>query len=201
MIAPSDIRTEDLAEASRLAAESVFTMMLGLDLEPLGSYEETDARPYDGVVALVSFTGDSVGVGMFCCHEDLACRIGAAMLGHPIDRIDADVLDGIGEMANMIVGNLKEQLEPRTGPRPVDHPALSARRVRAGSARLHQGRLIAAHGAADTAIVTSAWIGCPPIVISTGVRAFAGRPRGTTALIWATPCTRPGAPPWYNTFA
>ena len=124
MIAQTQLSLDTLAAAARVSAESVFSMMLAMDIEPLEAYSQNEAKPYDGVVSLVTFTGEWIGAGMFCCHEDLACTIGAAMLGHEVKQIDSDVLDGIGEMANMIIGNLKEQLEGKTGPLSLSIPTV-----------------------------------------------------------------------------
>jgi len=122
MITETHLGLEALSAAARVSAESVFSMMLGMKIEPLEAVSLDEPKPYDGVVSLVTFSGEWIGAGMFCCHEDLACEIGAAMLGHEVTQIDADVLDGIGEMANMIIGNLKEQLEGKTGPLALSIP-------------------------------------------------------------------------------
>ena len=124
MIADNHLGVDTLAAAARSSAESVFSMMLAMEIEPLDALEIEEPKPYDGVISLVTFTGEWIGAGMFCCHEQLACQIGAAMLGHDVTQIDSDVLDGIGEMANMIIGNLKEQLEGRTGPLALSIPTV-----------------------------------------------------------------------------
>lgn len=124
MNAENHLGVDTLAAAARSSAESVFSMMLAMEIEPLDPLEIAEPKPYDGVISLVTFTGEWIGAGMFCCHERLACRIGTAMLGHEVTQIDSDVLDGIGEMANMIIGNLKEQLEGRTGPLALSIPTV-----------------------------------------------------------------------------
>ena len=96
MIAESKLDTATLAAAAKSSAESVFSMMLAMEISPLDAFEIAEPKPYDGVISLVTFSGEWIGAGMFCCHEQLACQIGAAMLGHHVESIDADVLDGIG---------------------------------------------------------------------------------------------------------
>lgn len=124
MITETHLSVETLSAAARTSASNVFSMMLAMEVNPLEPYTQDDPKPYDGVVSLVTFSGKWIGAGMFCCHEDLARRIGAAMLGHEVRQIDSDVLDGIGEMANMIIGNLKEQLEGKTGPLTLSIPTV-----------------------------------------------------------------------------
>ena len=124
MIAESHLGVDSLAAAARTSAKSVFSLMLGMEVGPLEPFELAEPKPYDGVISLVTFSGDWIGAGMFCCPERLACSIGSAMLGHQVDNIDSDVLDGIGEMANMIIGNLKERIESRTGPLALSIPTV-----------------------------------------------------------------------------
>ena len=124
MVTEPFLGAERLSTAARVSAKNVFSMMLAMEIEPLAHYEEHEPKPYDGVISLVTFSGEWIGAGMVCCHEKLACRIGSAMLGHAVAQVDSDVLDGVGEMANMIIGNLKEQLEARTGPLALSIPTV-----------------------------------------------------------------------------
>ena len=110
-----DLTREQFAEAACEAAQAVFSMMVSMDLEPGEPYQDLNPPPFDGVVALLAFDGDWVGSGMVCCQERFACQVSSGMLGHPRDAVDSEVLDGIGEVANMVLGNVKEILESRTG--------------------------------------------------------------------------------------
>lgn len=110
-----EISNETLFETATLATEQVFSVVLGLQAEASGWREEEDMAPHDGVVSMVTFSGAWIGVGMLCCSKEFACKIGSTMLMQEFDQVDSVVLDGIGEMANMVVGNIKEALEPITG--------------------------------------------------------------------------------------
>ena len=42
------------------------------------------------------------------CPEDVAFAITSSLLGVDVDEVDADVKDTIGEMANMVLGGIKD---------------------------------------------------------------------------------------------
>ena len=99
-------------------------MMLAMQ-PTAGEAQEMENPPsFDGVISLLTFTGDWIGAGMFCCDEAFACKVGSAMLITSVEQVNADVLDGIGEMANIILGNIKEVLEAETGPLTLGIPTV-----------------------------------------------------------------------------
>ncbi|MBI1355019.1 MAG: hypothetical protein GC160_11785 [Acidobacteria bacterium] len=112
------------SEAAQQAARAVFSMMAGMDVDPLEAFEDESPRPFDGVVGLVTFNGAWIGSGMICCREPLACEISSRMLDHSRPAVDAEVLDGMGEIANMVLGNWKEIVETHTGPMTLSIPTV-----------------------------------------------------------------------------
>ena len=73
----------------------------------------TDAEPLPTLVtaASVSLTGAWEGVLMVECPSDLAARLSCAMLGmEDGEANDLDVADTMGEVANVLGGNLKNVL-------------------------------------------------------------------------------------------
>lgn len=114
--AESDLARETIVDALNRATESVFSTMLGLAVQAHPPSGRPEPELLDGVVGLLSFTGNWVGTGILFCEDHFACRVGSAMLLHECKEINADVLDGIGEMANMILGNFKESIQSHTGP-------------------------------------------------------------------------------------
>ena len=109
------VTTETIVEAVREATQSVFSMMLSLEtqIQPHRTVDQPD--PVDGVVALIGFTGPWGGTGALYCQEELACKMGSAMLMMEVNEINGEVLDGVGEVANMVLGNFKESIETHTG--------------------------------------------------------------------------------------
>ncbi len=122
--ADSELAQELIVDAVNRAAESVFSTMLGMTVEAQPPVEGHDLELLDGVVGLIGFTGKWVGTGILFCSDHFACHVGSAMMMHECKEINADVLDGIGEMANMILGNFKETMESHTGPLSLSVPTV-----------------------------------------------------------------------------
>jgi chemotaxis protein CheX len=98
------------------AARDVCGMMLGLETEPGEAYvEQTAPTETERVVALIGLAGTWIGTGMISCSPDLACKISSLMLMTECDAVTEDVLDAMAEMANMIYGNVKTELEEQIG--------------------------------------------------------------------------------------
>jgi chemotaxis protein CheX len=84
---------------------SVFTTMLGLDVFP----SETPWRPAgDLLTSYVQLSGDWNGAVVLECTRRQACRFaGLILCTDPPDTVDDDVRDVLGELANVIGGNMK----------------------------------------------------------------------------------------------
>ena len=124
MPAETAIDTGLIVGAVQRATESVFSMMLNLPAEVQPHLRVPQPDPVDGVVALLGFVGPWAGTGVLYCDEVFACKIGSAMLMAEVTEINGDVLDGLGEVANMILGNFKESVESHTGPLGLSIPTV-----------------------------------------------------------------------------
>src|SRR5665213_472687 len=105
----------------------VFSTMLGVEVQYTGIAGEARA-PELGLISLVGITGDWGGSGVFCCTPVLASIICARMLGTDLNpgspSIDEEVLDVVAEITNMMIGNIKNGLEPITGPLAISVPTV-----------------------------------------------------------------------------
>ncbi|HLJ51362.1 MAG TPA: chemotaxis protein CheX [Bryobacteraceae bacterium] len=85
--------------------ESVFTAMLGLEVS---SREEKCPVRSGCLTAAVYLTGNWNGAVLAQCFPPAVCRLAGRFLGTPPpEAVDNDVRDVLGELANMIAGNLK----------------------------------------------------------------------------------------------
>jgi chemotaxis protein CheX len=104
---------------------SVFSTMLDLEITPgtphVGAGGEA---PNYGVAALVGLAGSWAGTGSVDCSAALACRLAGAMLGSEYESVNDDVLDAMGEVANMIIGNIKTSVEEVVGPMDLSIPTV-----------------------------------------------------------------------------
>jgi chemotaxis protein CheX len=90
--------------------ESVFGTMLKLDVAQCG---DPWFPSEDRLTSTIHLAGDWSGAVLLECSEQQACRIAGRFLDmDPPDAVDDDVRDVLGEMANMIGGNLKCILSP-----------------------------------------------------------------------------------------
>jgi len=115
---------EQAYQALQKSTISVFSTMLNLTVSPGEPCEKVDPPPINGVMALLGFTGEWIGTGVLFCQEKLAMRLSAAMLLNDVSEISPDVLDGIGELANMVFGNFKDNLEPISGALAISIPTV-----------------------------------------------------------------------------
>jgi|HubBroStandDraft_1064217.scaffolds.fasta_scaffold00235_24 chemotaxis protein CheX len=107
----------------RAAAEEVFSTMLGTALHFAESYcDKGPSHPLDGVICLIGMAGQWTGTGTTSCSAEFACRIASRMLMAEYAVVDAEVLDAVAEIANMILGNVKTALERSLGPMGMSIP-------------------------------------------------------------------------------
>jgi chemotaxis protein CheX len=107
------------------SATQVFSTMLGVELgagEILAQAESPDAN--GGVVSFIGLAGPWVGTGSVSCSAALACRVCSQMLMTEASAVNEDVLDALAELTNMIIGNVKTDLEREIGPLGLSIPTV-----------------------------------------------------------------------------
>lgn len=102
------------------ATQEVFSTMMGLEVTAEEAYEESNGTgTVDGVVALIGLAGQWVGGGIIHCDAPLARKLYRRFLmaetEPPGDGVNEEVLDAIAEIANMIIGNVKNDVEELVG--------------------------------------------------------------------------------------
>jgi chemotaxis protein CheX len=85
--------------------QSVFATMMELEVFP----DEIPWSPVgDRLTSMVSLTGDWNGAVLLECNRKQACQFAGRILAmEPPETVDDDVRDVLGELANMIGGNMK----------------------------------------------------------------------------------------------
>ncbi len=104
----TNIAAFDLRSSVMNSVKDVFNTMLSMDIE---SSSVVTRSSLDGIklVGSVSFVGDVMGSIYVQISDAFAYNITAAMLGIDIEEIEGEdeINDVVGEMSNMIGGNLK----------------------------------------------------------------------------------------------
>ncbi len=86
--------------------QEVFSSMLALEVSPLDSAPATATSRR--VSATVGIAGEWNGTVTLQCEAETACRLAGAMLAmDPFPEVDDDVKDVLGELTNIVAGNIK----------------------------------------------------------------------------------------------
>ena len=102
---PSATKVDVLPSELAQIVESVFESMMGLEASECGSHWFTGENR---VTAAVHLTGDWNGAVLVECNHEQACRFAGRFLSiNPPESVDDVVRDVLGELTNMIGGNLK----------------------------------------------------------------------------------------------
>lgn len=116
------------------ATTNVFQTMLACEIERRELLLKDDDLPTLEVAAVIDLSGKARGAVVISVAPEVAFLIVRAMLEIEIEEVNSDVIDAIGEVANMIAGGAKTFLSeyemqlglPRvvTGAEPnVDYPS------------------------------------------------------------------------------
>ncbi|MCM0081869.1 chemotaxis protein CheX [Geomonas sp. Red32] len=100
-----------IAEITR----GVFSTMVMLEVEDQLPLEEPVVSFHDTLTSMVGLAGSHSGILAIHCPKALALKVTGNMLGMEMFEIDDDVNDAMGEIANMIGGDVKHIFSPKGG--------------------------------------------------------------------------------------
>jgi len=107
------------------SVSNVFSTMIGVDLESgKPSVEHSTPDTNDGVMSFIGVAGAWAGTGSVSCSPLLACRVCSQMLMTEANSVNEEVLDAVAELTNMIIGNVKTDLEKEVGPLGLSIPTV-----------------------------------------------------------------------------
>jgi chemotaxis protein CheX len=94
-----------------LSTIKVFDTMVGTQVARGTPCVKQGYQPSHEVSAIIGLSGRAKGTVLLSVERDVAVHVAAAMLGEMPTSVNSDVADAMGEMANMIAGDAKAQLE------------------------------------------------------------------------------------------
>jgi CheY-specific phosphatase CheX len=100
---------------TRAAVREVFATMLNLEVESM-EHEKDDVAPpleLSGVSGGVSFTGKMTGILYLNMSEFISRLAADRILGDDPNRPADEINDVVGELTNMVTGNLKSKMADR----------------------------------------------------------------------------------------
>src|SRR5690242_19577030 len=121
----NSIDHEQLIGIVRAATTEVLSTMFGMEVTEEPAYTEQAGAPStEGVLAFVGLAGKWAGTGALGCSASLACYLCSQMLMTEYTAMNDEVLDAVAELTNMIIGNVKPQLEEQLGPMGLSIPTV-----------------------------------------------------------------------------
>ena len=100
----------ELSQHLSEVTKEVFLSMLSLEVDP-GEAQSKFSNTYSNTVSgMVGMTGLYKGALAIHATTEVAKKITSQMLFMDVEEVDEDVLDAMGEMANMLAGNMKTAL-------------------------------------------------------------------------------------------
>jgi chemotaxis protein CheX len=92
--------------------KSVFKDFVGTDLAEERPYfaDTSEVTEWD-ISAVIGLTGEARGAVVISMKKDLAIKLTGMLTGAEHQAVDDDVIDAIGEIVNIIAGNVKKNLE------------------------------------------------------------------------------------------
>lgn len=87
--------------------QDVFSTMLMVDLTSEAVIENQKCAIQSNLTSMIGLGGGIRGLLAIHCPASVAKAITGAFLGMDVDELNDDVKDAIGEIANMVAGNLK----------------------------------------------------------------------------------------------
>jgi chemotaxis protein CheX len=107
------------------AVSQVFATMLGAEVASSEIVLEGQSpEPGEGIFSFIGIVGSWTGTGSVICSSKLACRICSRMLMSEATSVNEEVLDAIAELTNMVIGNIKTDLETLLGPLGLSIPTV-----------------------------------------------------------------------------
>jgi chemotaxis protein CheX len=92
------------------AIDSVFRTMFSIEVKAGSSRPKEEPYPTYDISGIIGLSGRAKGAVAISFPEDVALKIVTAMIGAPVLKVDQEVSDAIGEIANIVAGSAKKQL-------------------------------------------------------------------------------------------
>lgn len=112
----------DITESTK----QIFESMIMLELKYGEAFLGDEKQINSDVIGMVSFTGKYYGVISIFCSKRFALKAASSMLMTELTTFSADVKDAIGEITNMIAGNIKTKLTANCGEMNLSIPIVIA---------------------------------------------------------------------------
>jgi chemotaxis protein CheX len=87
-----------------------FKTMLNIKTDPMAPQLKREPYPSYDISGVIGLSGEAQGSISLSFPNDVAIKYVSKMLGAPVNEKSPDLIDAIGEFANIIAGNAKKDL-------------------------------------------------------------------------------------------
>lgn len=116
----------NVAAEIQATTKTLFETMIMMELKSDSAALVDETQIKTDVIGMVSFTGKFYGVVGIFCSRPLAVKMASSMLMMELASFNNEVKDAIGEIANMIAGNVKTKLTSLYGEMNLSIPIVIA---------------------------------------------------------------------------
>ncbi len=96
------------------SAKEIFSTMLMMEISAADEMDTKDVLPHvDSISGVIGLAGTHKGVLAIHLPHRVAIAITSSFLGMDVDEMNSDVEDAVGELANMLGGNVKSILSEK----------------------------------------------------------------------------------------
>lgn len=92
------------------ATVGLFQDFVGVPVTAKKPYLRTDPNDLEEVSGIIGLAGETVGAVVLSFSRESAIQVISKMEGRPYQALTNDVIDGVGELVNIIAGNAKKDL-------------------------------------------------------------------------------------------
>ncbi len=92
------------------ATVKLFREFIGIGVEPGKPHVRQDPQALEEVSGIIGLAGETVGAVVLSLSREMAIGVIGQMEGKPYQALTNDVIDGVGELVNVIAGNAKKDL-------------------------------------------------------------------------------------------
>jgi len=92
------------------ASVNLFKDYLGFNVKPGSPYVLADPQDLSEVSGIIGLAGETVGAVVLSFSRDTAIAMVSKMESHNYPALTSEVIDGVGELINIIAGNAKKDL-------------------------------------------------------------------------------------------
>jgi chemotaxis protein CheX len=113
VLSDAGLTEEDVRSKIAEITKGVFSTMVMMDVVDESPLAEPVVSFHDTLTSMVGLAGSYSGILAIHCPKILALKVTSNMLGMDVTDINEDVNDAMGEIANMVGGDVKHIFSPK----------------------------------------------------------------------------------------